>query len=84
MKDLDKPQIPEIARSTEVPNPVGFRSVGFEEGRHDTPVYRREELNAGDEVHGPAVVEEAVSVVILHPDQEMSVDRFGNLHITAR
>ena len=84
VKDLDKPQIPEIARSTEVPNPVGFRSVGFEEGRHDTPVYRREELNAGDEVHGPAVVEEAVSVVILHPDQEMSVDRFGNLHITAR
>jgi N-methylhydantoinase A len=61
-----------------------MRSVGYDEGRHDTPVYRREELFAGDAIQGPAVIEEAVSVVVLHPDQEMRVDDYGNLHVSER
>src|SRR5690606_16579712 len=79
---LSKPQVPKLAQSTGSPKPVSMRSVGYEEGRHDTPVYRREELFAGDTVQGPAVIEEAVSVVVLHPDQELHVDDYGNLHVS--
>ncbi|MGM4985897.1 MULTISPECIES: hydantoinase/oxoprolinase family protein [Rhizobium] len=81
---LGKPQVPKLAQSTSAPKPVSMRSVGYDEGRHDTPVYRREELFAGDAIQGPAVIEEAVSVVVLHPDQEMHVDDYGNLHVSER
>ncbi|RWM88749.1 MAG: hydantoinase/oxoprolinase family protein [Mesorhizobium sp.] len=84
VKLLSKPQVPTLARSTSAPKPVSMRSVGYEEGRHDTPVYRREELAAGDMIQGPAVIEEAVSVVVLHPNQELLVDDYGNLHVSER
>jgi N-methylhydantoinase A len=84
VKLLSKPQVSTLPKTTSAPKPLAMRSVGFEEGRHDTPIYRREELLAGDMIHGPAVIEEAVSVVVVHPDQELLVDDYGNLHVSER
>jgi N-methylhydantoinase A len=42
-------------------------------------VYWRADLAPGDEVTGPAIVEEFGSTVPLHPGFAATVDRFGNL-----
>jgi N-methylhydantoinase A len=51
---------------------------------HDAAVVPRERLAAGDRLAGPAVVQQMDSTVLLMPDDEAEVDRYGNLHIRAR
>jgi N-methylhydantoinase A len=61
--------------------PQGSRSVYFGDRRHDAPVYARERLGTGDEISGPAVIEEFGSTLPLHPDFLASIDRVGNVVI---
>jgi N-methylhydantoinase A len=55
------------------------RAVFYEDRRHDAPVYERERLGAGDEVAGPAVIEEFGSTLPVHPGFTARVDELGNL-----
>jgi N-methylhydantoinase A len=68
------------------PNPVPFgtRPACFDplSGFVDTAIYRRDDLGPGDQVEGPAVVEEYGATVPLHPGFRAEVDRFGNLVVT--
>jgi N-methylhydantoinase A len=48
----------------------------------DTSIYRREDLDPGELVAGPAVVEEYGATVPLLPGFRAEVDRFGNLIVT--
>ena len=50
-------------------------------GLIDTPVYSRDQLRCGDQVNGPARIEERASTSIVQPGDTMSVDQFGNLNI---
>ncbi len=60
---------------------TGSRPVYFD-GWVDAGVYDRARLGAGDEVSGPAVLEEFSSTVPLHPGFTARVDDHGNLLIT--
>jgi N-methylhydantoinase A len=53
--------------------------VFFGDRRHDTPIYSRERLGTGDQISGPAVIEEFGSTLPLHPGFTAGVDRVGNL-----
>jgi N-methylhydantoinase A len=64
--------------------PSGVRSVWFERGWHDTPIYRRESLPVGAEVTGPAIVEQLDTTTVVEPGDMLRVDRLGNLEITVR
>ena len=66
------------------PAPQGLRPVHFAEvgGFADTPVFRREALEAGARLEGPAVVEQLDSTVILPPGVRAFVT--PDLHIIAR
>jgi N-methylhydantoinase A len=57
------------------------RRVHFDEWT-DAAVYDRALLGVGDEVVGPAVLEEFSSTVPLHPGFVARVDSYGNLVIT--
>ncbi len=57
---------------------TGARPVFFEE-YVDTPVYWRPDLAPGDELHGPAVIEEFGSTVPVHPGFTARVDALGNI-----
>jgi N-methylhydantoinase A len=46
-------------------------------------LYWRPELAPGDEVAGPAVIEEYGATVPVHPGFAAQVDRFGNLLVAA-
>lgn len=48
---------------------------------HDTPVYRREELLAGNTFTGPAIVEQFDSTTIVGIGQRASVDHVGHIII---
>jgi N-methylhydantoinase A len=71
--------------------PAGHREVCFEEdparsgrpdGRWSAPVHRRTDLRPGDQVEGPAVIEEFGSTLPLHPGFQARCDRYGNLVVT--
>jgi N-methylhydantoinase A len=60
----------------------GRRPVYFSgEGWLDTPAYDRMRLQAGNVIAGPALIEEHASTTVLHPNDRLEVDTFGNLHI---
>jgi N-methylhydantoinase A len=61
----------------------GVRQAYFDDWV-DADVYDRARLGAGDEVAGPAVLEEFSSTVPVHPGFRARVDDFGNLLIRRR
>ena len=47
----------------------------------DTPVHLRERLLAGNEIAGPALIEEHASTTVVQPGDRLRVDELGNLQI---
>ena len=79
----DKPKLPERDEAKGRPDVKETRKVRYEQGWIDTAVYDRYTLLRGHEIAGPAVIEENSSVTVLQPGQSLSVDRLGNLIISA-
>jgi N-methylhydantoinase A len=57
----------------------GGRPVFFGDRWHEAPVYARERLGSGDEIGGPAVIEEFGSTLPIHPGFTARVDEPGNV-----
>lgn len=84
---ITRPSIPEIGsgegsdaeRARTSTRPVCFDAA---DGYVDTPVYWRPDLRDGDQVQGPAIIEEFGSTVPVHPGFQVRVDAWGNLVIT--
>ena len=73
------PDAVRISSGGGVPTAASRRRVYFTEGWFETPVYDRAKLGAEDRIAGPALIEEAASVTVLCPQQELRVDETGNL-----
>ncbi|MGI9216040.1 MAG: hydantoinase/oxoprolinase family protein, partial [Hydrogenophaga sp.] len=82
---MKKPPKHSVAAGTATPDagavravkPVYFRSSGWA----DTPVYSRDRLLAGNEITGPALIEEHASTTVVQPGDALRVDELGNLQI---
>jgi N-methylhydantoinase A len=76
-----KPELPAVHRGDGADTALkGSRDVDFDElGRHEARIYERARLGAGDEVEGPAVVEEPAASTVVFPGQRLHVDERGNL-----
>jgi len=79
---------PVLARGSAIPDPqanVGTRRVVFEVAGSpqalETTVWRRDALKAGNQVQGPAIVEQMDSTTVIPPDVSARVDAAGNLLI---
>jgi N-methylhydantoinase A len=60
----------------------GRRLVNFDElGFHQAPVYERDRLPIHLTIKGPLVIEEAASTTVVFPDQQVTQDQYGFLHI---
>jgi N-methylhydantoinase A len=57
------------------------RPVRFNGEWHDTSIYDRTHLRAGDSLAGPAVITEYSSTTVVPPGDILTVDRLGNLVI---
>jgi len=66
--------------------PIGRRRVAFEasETRVDCPVFDRSQLMPGEELDGPAIIEQMDTTTLLPPDFHAAVDPVGNLLLTRR
>jgi N-methylhydantoinase A len=58
---------------------AGSRPVFYGDRWCDAPVYARERLGAGDEIAGPAVIQEFGSTLPIHPEFAARVDALGNV-----
>jgi N-methylhydantoinase A len=61
----------------------GTRSAFWGMAWVDTPVYDGAVLGTGAEIHGPALIEEPFTVIVLDPDAVARLDASGNYVITA-
>ncbi|MBE0623006.1 MAG: hydantoinase/oxoprolinase family protein [Burkholderiales bacterium] len=57
----------------------GMRSVWFEGGFRDTPIYQREKLPRNAQFTGPAVIEQLDCTTVIEPDNRVELDALGNL-----
>ena len=64
--------------------PDETRPVYFDETRsfEETAIHARSKLAPGDELAGPAVVEQIDTTTLIHPGHRASVDEFGNLLVS--
>ena len=79
---------PVLVRGSAIPDSqakVGTRRVVFEVAGSpqaiETTVWRRDALKAGNQVQGPAIVEQMDSTTVIPPDVNARVDEAGNLLI---
>ena len=63
--------------------PPQMRPVYFtaQDGWQQAPVYQRGDLRAGNQIAGPALIEEYASTTVIFPGDRLQVDKFGNLII---
>ncbi|MDR6953334.1 N-methylhydantoinase A [Ancylobacter sp. 3268] len=76
-------EFPQVGSADGTSSVRSRRPVWFAGGWRDTPVYDRADLKEGHLVEGPALVEENASVTVVNPGMTLSVDRYGNLLISA-
>jgi N-methylhydantoinase A len=62
----------------------GRRPVIFETKPVDCPIYLRSGFKSGDELDGPAVIEEVGATILVYPGDKMQVNEFGHLVIDVR
>jgi N-methylhydantoinase A len=68
------------------PTPVGSRQAYCfaERAYRRFEVFARDGLAAGHLIDGPALIEEGTSITVVHSDQALEVDAYGNLLIRRR
>ena len=86
---LAKPPLTKIERggsATSADAGAGRRAVYFAEAGDfvDCPVFRRDGLQAGNRINGPALIEEHASTSVAMPGDRVEIDDFGNLTIEIR
>jgi N-methylhydantoinase A len=84
---LAKPDLAKIAAGTAQPPPeaaLGSRAIVFDPacGPVESAVFERDALLAGNEIPGPAAVEEPTTTLLLRPGDRARVDDFGNLLVS--
>ncbi|MFT4085192.1 MAG: hydantoinase/oxoprolinase family protein [Nocardioides sp.] len=81
---IRRPEIAPVSTSAPHATPTGTRPVCFDADRGylETPVFPRPDLVPGQEIAGPAIIEEFGACVPLHPGFVARVDDYLNLIVT--
>ena len=84
LREIGKPIVPKLERSGRALDEArrGERVVDYDvHGIHEAAIYERSRLEPGMEIAGPAIVEEPDATVVVFPNDRISIDNFGNLHL---
>ncbi|MEH2264788.1 hydantoinase/oxoprolinase family protein [Nostoc sp.] len=82
IQKMDTPEEPLIIRTRSLDEaPVSVETVRmFTADRwHDTPVYRREDLQPEDIINGPAIVVEKISIIVVEPNWQVRLTERNHL-----
>ena len=79
-----KAELKRYQASDKICSPHSEREVVFDavDQAITTPVYVRNDLTAGLQIHGPCIVEQLDSTVLIPPDATMDVDEWLNIRIS--
>jgi len=82
---FDRPQLPQIPLFADgLSAVVGSRNAFCFMSREllEFVMYDRKKLGAGASIDGPALIDEGTSVTVIHSNQSLVVDQYGNLLIS--
>jgi N-methylhydantoinase A len=77
-----QPRPAELAGAGLAAEPRDERPIYFEGKWHTTPIYARGRLLPGQELRGPAVIEQMDSTTLILPGERARVDALGNIIVT--
>jgi N-methylhydantoinase A len=72
---------PEVPKAAQGDPRTGTRRARFGQAEYEVPVLDRRRLAAGTEITGPAIVEEAMSTLLIPPGARAMVEAGGNIAI---
>jgi acetone carboxylase, beta subunit len=73
------PDEPEVAGGT--PTPKATRDVWWRDGFAETPIYEQDDVRAGHEIDGPAIVESPADTLAIPPGRAARLDRHRIFHL---
>lgn len=82
IQKMETPEEPLITRTrsiVEATKPVEIVRMFTDERWHDTPVYRREDLQPEDSINGPAIVVEKISTIVVEPNWQARLTERNHL-----
>lgn len=81
--EVDKPTLDRVQRDSSVRKATkGTRLIDFgNDGQQEATIFERDRLPTDARIEGPAVVEEPACTTLVQPEQTLTLDEFGNLHI---
>ena len=81
---VQKANLPSFEVVKHVPEPAGQRAVWFKGKQCDAAIYHRQDIKAGAEFSGPAIVEQIDSTVVVPPNTTATVDKYLNILIRVK
>ncbi|MBD2510396.1 hydantoinase/oxoprolinase family protein [Nostoc muscorum FACHB-395] len=79
MKTPEEPLITRTRSLVEAPEAVEVVRMFTADRWHDTPVYRREDLQPEDSINGPAIVVEKISTIVVEPNWQARLTEYNHL-----
>ncbi|WP_427161731.1 hydantoinase/oxoprolinase family protein [Aliinostoc sp. HNIBRCY26] len=79
MDTPEEPLITRIRHLDEAPQPVEIVQMFTAEQWHNTPVYRREDLQPGDCINGAAIIVEKISTIVVEPNWQARLTERNHL-----
>jgi N-methylhydantoinase A/oxoprolinase/acetone carboxylase beta subunit len=82
--DIEKPTLPSATLADGSPEVKATRPVWWSDGFVDTPVIDMAEVQAGQTIHGPAILEAESTTLAIPPDREARLDAHRIFHLTTQ
>jgi acetone carboxylase, beta subunit len=79
--EVEKPALPDLAEEAGSPASAGTRRVRWRDGDAQTEIVRLQEVNAGHEIPGPAIIEHVATTFAIPPGRTARLDRHQIFHL---
>jgi acetone carboxylase, beta subunit len=81
--EVEKPSLPDLGERAGTPPEKGARRVRWGDDYADTVVYELDQVEAGNSITGPAIVESVATTFAIPPGRAARLDRHQIFHLTA-
>lgn len=80
---VEKPALPELAETSGEPPVASTRTVRWRDGDAETAIVRLEDVQAGHEIPGPAIIEHSATTFAIPPGRTARLDGHQIFHLSA-
>jgi N-methylhydantoinase A/acetone carboxylase beta subunit len=80
--EVEKPALPELEETTGTPPEKDRRQVWWTDGFSDTAIHELDDVRAGNEIEGPAIVESVATTLAIPPGRRARLDERQIFHLS--